>query len=82
VAFDAYALSVEGCLRELESQGGDSLRVESGGEGVCVAFGRTMATAENYDIALLRLGMALLDVHEHREAITEVLRKSRLADKG
>ena len=60
-ACDAVAVAMEDHLRNLQADGHGDLRVERVENGVRLAFGNIEVRAENYDIALVRIGGALLD---------------------
>jgi hypothetical protein len=73
VSRDPVCVRIEEFLNDLSTSGADKLERENTASGVVVRFGRMQADSVNYDIALVRLAMQLLDAPEYGARIREVL---------
>ena len=75
-ACDPVAVAVEKQLREMHADGYGELFINEEKNGVSLTFGTVETRAENYDIALVRLGVALLDDPQCGKALTTRLRRN------
>ena len=75
-AHDPVAATIEQHLQRLEAKGWCELNVSDGADEVNVSFGSSSASAETYDIALIRLAGAIIDHGEFSAALMAALRQS------
>ena len=75
-ARDPVAVAVEKQLREMHADGYGELFVDEEKNGVRLTFGRVETRAENYDIAFVRLGVALLNDPQCGKTLTTRLRRT------
>jgi hypothetical protein len=70
---DPVAAAIERHLRRLKATRRCKLNADQRADGVYLSFGKAIARAENYDIALVRLGQALLEDEEFRGPLIAAL---------
>lgn len=75
-ACDPVSATVERHLRVMEADGLGVFSVDDGADGISLTFGPAEARAENYDVALIRLAGAILEVAHLRRPFTRRLRDS------